>query len=160
MKMKRLVTLCFVAVCAFFANAQTIQLTPLELGGSYVQHIGDKTVTVSKVPDWKKTAKSKFSDGYSLSSFMYSGFVKEDSNWVKIKVEDFASGDSIYSFSLSKDSSGNVWIVYKLLGSTAPQLYAMLDCDINTIEDLVGSYWVSWKLIDGTKDIYPVLHKE
>ncbi|MCH5291429.1 MAG: hypothetical protein J1D88_06725 [Treponema sp.] len=63
-------------------------------------------------------------------------------------------------FSLSKDSAGNVWIVYKLYSSATPQLYAMLDRDINTIEDLVGDYWVSWKLIDGTKDIYPVLHKE
>lgn len=152
--------LVLVLAGTLIANAQTIQLTPMELGGSYVQHIGDKTVTVSKVPEWKKIAKPVYGNGHSLSSFMYSGFVKEDSNWVKIKAEDFASGDSIYSFSLSKDSSGNVWIVYKLLGSTAPQLYALLDCDINTIEDLVGSYWVSWKLIDGTKDIYPVLHKE
>lgn len=51
MKRKRLVVFCLVLVGALFANAQTIQLTPLELGGSYVQHIGDKTVTVSKVPE-------------------------------------------------------------------------------------------------------------
>ena len=157
MKMKRLVALCLVLAGALIANAQTIQLTPLELGGSYVQHIGDKTVTVSKVPEWKRTAKSKFSDGYSLSSLTFSLFVKENDNWVKIETSTFSSDGN---FSLSKDSAGNVWIVYKPYSSATPQLYALLDCDVNTIEDLVGSYWVSWKLIDGTKDIYPVLHKE
>lgn len=67
---------------------------------------------------------------------------------------------STSSYSLSKDSAGNVWIVKSSYGSKTPVLYALLDCDVNTIEDLVGDYWVSWKLIDGTKDIYPVLHKE
>ena len=153
MKMKRLLALCLVAVCALFANAQTIQLTPLELGGSYVQHInGDKTITVSKVPEWKRTAKpSYFHSFYNLS------YLEEHKNWVEIEARDFSSTSS---YSLSKDSAGNVWIVYKPYSSATPQLYAMLDRDINTIEDLVGSYWVSWKLIDGTKDIYPVLHKE
>ena len=154
--MKRLLALCLVAVCALFANAQTIQLTPLELGGSYVQHInGDNTITVSKVPDWKRTAKP----GYVIEgiSFLSSSVVNENTNWLKIKANDFSSTSS---YSLSKDSEGNVWIVKKSYSSTTPQLYAMLDRDINTIEDLVGSYWVSWKLIDGTKDIYPVLHKE
>ena len=154
MKMKRLVALCLVLAGAFFANAQTIQLTPLELGGDYVQHInGDKTVTVSKVPEWRRTAKPSliYNTCYSLS------ILKEYENWIKIEARDFSS-DSLYS--LSKDSAGNVWIVYKSYSSATPQLYALLDCDVNTIEDLVGSYWVSWKLIDGTKDIYPVLHKE
>ena len=152
MKMKRLVALCLVAVCALFANAQTIQLTPLELGGSYVQHIdGDKTITVSKVPEWKRTVKSY------ANSLGFLEYIKENDNWVKIEAKDFSSTSS---YSLSKDSAGNVWIVKKSYSSTTPQLYAMLDRDINTIEDLVGSYWVSWKLIDGTKDIYPVLHKE
>ena len=153
MKMKRLVALCLVLAGALIANAQTIQLTPLELGGDYVQHIdGDKTVTVSKVPEWTRTAKSF---PWSLSSL--SMYVKKDSNWVKIEAENFSSNGQ---FSLSKDSAGNVWIVYKPYSFAASQLYAMLDCDIKTIEDLVGDYWVSWKLIDGTKDIYPVLHKE
>lgn len=152
MKMKRLLALCLVAVCALFANAQTIQLTPLELGGSYVQHIdGDKTITVSKVPEWKRTVKSY------ANSLGFLEYIKENDNWVKIEAKDFSSTSS---YSLSKDSAGNVWIVKKSYSSTTPQLYAMLDRDINTIEDLVGSYWVSWKLIDGTKDIYPVLHKE
>ena len=153
MKMKRLVALCLVAVCALFANAQMIQLTPMELGGSYVQHIdGDKTIAVSKVPEWKRTAKPYIYGGLQNLSTL-----KEHKNWVEIKASDFSS-TSLYS--LSKDSAGNVWIVYKLYSSATPQLYAMLDRDINTIEDLVGDYWVSWKLIDGTKDIYPVLHKE
>ena len=152
MKMKRLLALCLVAVCALFANAQTIQLTPLELGGSYVQHIdGDKTITVSKVPEWKRTVKSY------ANSLGFLEYIKENDNWVKIEAKDFSSTSS---YSLSKDSARNVWIVKKSYSSTTPQLYAMLDRDINTIEDLVGSYWVSWKLIDGTKDIYPVLHKE
>ena len=150
--MKRLLALCLVAVCALFANAQTIQLTPLELGGSYVQHIdGDKTITVSKVPEWKRTVKSY------ANSLGFLEYIKENDNWVKIEAKDFSSTSS---YSLSKDSAGNVWIVYKPYSSATPQLYAILDSDINTIEDLVGSYWVSWKLIDGTKDIYPVLHKE
>lgn len=154
MKMKRLVALCLVAVCALFANAQTIQLTPLELGGSYVQHIkGDDTITVSKVPEWKRTAKPS----YIFYSFRSLSYLEEHKNWVKIEASDFSSDSS---YSLSKDSAGNVWIVFKFYSFATPQLYAMLDRDINTIEDLVGSYWVSWKLIDGTKDIYPVLHKE
>ena len=154
MKMKRLVALCLVLAGAFFANAQTIQLTPLELGGDYVQHInGDKTVTVSKVPEWTRSKKS-FPNSLSGLSM----FVKKDSNWVEIEAEDFSSNGQ---YSLSKDSAGNVWIVRNPgWGSLTPVLYAMLDCDIKTIEDLVGDYWVSWKLIDGTKDIYPVLHKE
>ena len=155
MKMKRLLALCLVAVCAFFANAQTIQLTPMELGGSYVQHIdGDNTITVSKVPEWRRTAKpSKI-----YSTFRSLSYLEEHKNWVEIEARDFSSDSS---YSLSKDSAGNVWIVYKpYYSSAAPQLYALLDSDINTIEDLVGDYWVSWKLIDGTKDIYPVLHKE
>ena len=151
--MKRLFVSCLVLLSAFFSNAQTIQLTPMELGGSYVQHIdGDKTITVSKVPEWKRTAKpSYFHSFYTLS------ILKEHENWVKIEARDFSSTSS---YSLSKDSAGNVWIVYKPYSSATPQLYALLDCDVNTIEDLVGNYWVSWKLIDGTKDIYPVLHKE
>ena len=150
--MKRLLALCLVTVCVLFANAQTIQLTPMELGGSYVQHIdGDKTITVSKVPEWKRTVKSY------ANSLGFLEYIKENDNWVKIEAKDFSSTSS---YSLSKDSAGNVWIVKKSYSSTTPQLYAMLDRDINTIEDLVGSYWVSWKLIDGTKDIYPVLHKE
>ena len=154
MKMKRLVALFLVAVCAFFANAQTIQLTPMELGGSYVQHInGDKTITVSKVPEWKRTAKPS----YIFHSLYNLSYLEEHKNWVKIEANDFSSTSS---YSLSKDSAGNVWIVYKPYSSAPLQLYAMLDRDINTIEDLVGNYWVSWKLIDGTKDIYPVLHKE
>ena len=154
MKMKRLVALCLVAVCAFFANAQTIQLTPMELGGSYVQHInGDKTITVSKVPEWKRTAKPS----YIFHSLYNLSYLEEHKNWVKIEANDFSSTSS---YSLSKDSAGNVWIVKKSYSSAPLQLYAMLDRDINTIEDLVGDYWVSWKLIDGTKDIYPVLHKE
>ena len=157
MKMKRLLALCLVLLCALFANAQTIQLTPMELGGSYVQHInGDNTITVSKVPDWKRTAKPSYIPS-GLASLLSSSVVNENTNWLKIKANDFSSTSS---YSLSKDSAGNVWIVYKPYSSATPQLYAMLDRDINTIEDLVGSYWVSWKLIDGTKDIYPVLHKE
>ena len=152
MKMKRLLALCLVAVSALFANAQTIQLTPMELGGSYVQHInGDKTITVSKVPEWKRTVKSY------ARSFELLEYLKENDNWVKIEANDFSSTSS---YSLSKDSAGNVWLIKKSYSSATPQLYAMLDRDINTIEDLVGDYWVSWKLIDGTKDIYPVLHKE
>ena len=151
--MKRLFVSCLVLLSALLANAQTIQLTPMELGGSYVQHInGDNTITVSKVPEWKRTAKPNI-----YHSFYTLSYLEEHKNWVKIEAIDFSSTSS---YSLSKDSSGNVWIVYKLLGSTASQLYAILDSDVNTIEDLVGDYWVSWKLIDGTKDIYPVLHKE
>lgn len=153
MKMKRLLALCLVAVCAFFANAQTIQLTPLELGGNYVQHIeGDRTITVSKVPEWKHTAKSSY-----VRPISFIENTKENENWVKIEANDFSSTSS---YSLSKDSAGNVWIVKKSYSSAPLQLYAMLDCDIKTAEDVVGDYWVSWKLIDGTKDIYPVLHKE
>ena len=152
MKMKRLVALCLVAVGVFFVNAQTIQLTPLELGGSYVQHIdGDKTVTVSKVPEWKRTVKS-YAKPLGLLEF-----IKENGNWVKIEANNFSSSSS---YSLSKDSAGNVWVVKSSYSSKMPVLFAILDCDIKTIEDLVGDYWVSWKLIDGTKDIYPVLHKE
>ena len=157
MKMKRLVALCLIAVCALFANAQTIQLTPLELGGSYVQHIdGDKTITVSKVPDWKRTAKPSYIPS-GLASLSASFLVNENKNWLKIKAEDFSSSSS---YSLSKDSVGNVWIVRSSYSSKTPVLFAILDSDIKTIEDLVGDYWVSWKLIDGTKDIYLVLHKE
>ena len=154
MKMKRLVALCLVLAGVFFANAQTIQLTPLELGGSYVQHInGDKTVTVSKVPDWKRTAKPS----YIVYTLILFGIIEEGKNWIQIEANDFSSSSS---YSLSKDSAGNVWIVKSSYSSKTPVLFAMLDCDIKTIEDLVGDYWVSWKLIDGTKDIYPVLHKE
>ena len=152
--MKRLFVSCLVLLSALLANAQTIQLTPMELGGNYVQHIeGDRTITVSKVPEWKRTAKpSSFHSFYNLS------YLEEHKNWVEIEARYFSSTSS---YSLSKDSAGNVWIVYKpYYSSAAPQLYAMLDCDIKTAEDLVGDYWVSWKLIDGTKDIYPVLHKE
>ena len=150
--MKRLFVSCLVLLSALLANAQTIQLTPMELGGSYVQHInGDNTITVSKVPEWKRTVKSYANSLGFLES------IKENDNWVKIEANDFSSTSR---YSLSKDSAGNVWLVKKSYSSTTPQLYAMLDRDINTIEDLVGDYWVSWKLIDGTKDIYPVLHKE
>ena len=146
--------LVLVLAGAFFANAQTIQLTPLELGGNYVQHIeGDKTITVSKVPEWKRTAKPS----HIYYSFLTLSILKEHENWVKIEASYFSSDSS---YSLSKDSAGNVWIVKSSYSSKTPVLYAILDSDVNTIEDLVGNYWVSWKLIDGTKDIYPVLHKE
>ena len=151
--MKRFVVLCFVLVGALLANAQTIQLSSLNLGGSYIQHIDhDKTVTVSKVPEWKRTTKPDFISG-RLFLFEY---IREDNNWIEIKANDFSS-DSYFSF--SKDSAENVWIVYTSYRSTNPQLFAILDCDIKTIEDVVGDYWVSWKLIEGTRDIYPVLHK-
>ena len=150
MRMKKIIVLCFVLVGAFLANAQTIQLSPLNLDGDYIQHIDKgKTVPVSKVPKWYRTAKPWISK--SLWTFEY---INENDNWIEIKAKDFSS-DSYYS--LSKDSAGNVWIVYR---STNPQLFAILDCDIKTIEDVVGDYWVSWKLIEGTRDIYPVLHKE
>lgn len=152
--MKRFVVLCFVLVGAFLTNAQTIQLSPLNLGGTYIQHIkGDETVTVSKVPEWKRTAKSYFVG----SSLLLLEYIEEDRNWIEITVKDFSS-DGYYS--LSKDSAGNVWIVYTPYSSVNPQLFAILDCDIKTIEDVVGDYWVSWKLIEGTRDIYPILHKE
>ena len=79
MKRKRLVVFCLVLVGALFANAQTIQLTPLELGGDYVQHIGDKTVTVSKVPEWKRTAKPS----HIYDSFLGLSYLKEYENWIK-----------------------------------------------------------------------------
>lgn len=153
--MKRFVVLCFVLVSALLANAQTIQLSPLNLGGNYIQHIDhDKTVTVSKVPEWWRTSKPYFIS----KRFWNFAFITEDLNWIEIEAKDFSS-DSYYS--LSKDSAGNVWIVYTSpYRSTNPQLFAILDCDIKTIEDVVGDYWVSWKLIEGTRDIYPVLHKE
>lgn len=157
--MKRFVVVCFVLVGAFLANAQTIQLSPLKLGGSYIQHIrGDETLTVSKVPEWRRTAKSPYRlDVYDLSAL---GYIEKDSNWIEIKAKDFSSDGE---YSLSKDSAGNVWIVYtpySIANPHPPQLFAMLDCDIKTIEDVVGDYWVSWKLIEGTRDIYPVLRKE
>lgn len=152
--MKRFVMLCVVLVSAFLANAQTIQLSPLKLGGSYIQHIkGDKTVTVSKIPEWKRSAKP-YLGGNGLWSFEY---IEEDRNWIEIKAKDFSSGGN---YSLSRDSARNVWIVYTPYSYANPQLFAILDCDIKTIEDVVGDYWVSWKLIEGTRDIYPVLHKE
>ena len=153
MRMKKIIVLCFVLVGTFLASAQTIQLSPLNLDGNYIQHLGhDKTVTVSKVPKWYRTAKPWISK--SLLTFNY---IEENNNWIEIKAKDFSS-DSYYS--ISKDSAGNVWIVYTPYRSTNPQLFAILDCDIKTIEDVVGDYWVSWKLIDGTRNIYPVLHKE
>lgn len=160
--MKRFVVVCFVLVGAFLANAQTIQLSPLKLGGSYIQHIRkDGTVTVSKVPEWKRTAKPSYRLGvHDLSAL---GYIEEDSNWIEIKVKDFSTSSVGNYYSLSKDSAGNVWIVYtpySIANPHPPQLFAMLDCDIKTIEDVVGDYWVSWKLIEGTRDIYPVLHKE
>ena len=109
---------------------------------------------MSKVPEWRRTAKPWPWISKGLWGFEY---IKENDNWIKIEAKDFSS-DSYYS--LSKDSSGNVWIVYTSYRSTKPQLFAILDCDIKTIEDVVGDYWVSWKLIEGTRDIYPVLHKE
>ena len=154
MRMKKIIVLCFVLVGAFLASAQTIQLSPLNLDGNYIQHLDhDKTVTVSKVPKWYRTSKP-WDGGHGLWMFKY---ITEDYNWIKIEARDFSS-DSYYS--LSKDSSGNVWIVYTSYRSANPQLFAILDCDIKTIEDVVGDYWVSWKLIEGTRDIYPVLHKE
>ena len=155
--MKKIIVLCFVLVGAFLASAQTIQLSPLNLDGNYIQHLDhDKTVTVSKVPKWYRTSKPWIGIN-GLWGFEY---IKENDNWIKIEAKDFSS-DSYYS--LSKDSAGNVWIVYTSYRSTNPQLFAILDCldcDIKTIEDVVGDYWVSWKLIEGTRDIYPVLHKE
>lgn len=154
MRMKKIIVLCFVLVGALLANAQMIQLSSLNLDGNYIQHLDhDKTVTVSKVPKWYRTSKP-WDGGQGLWLFKY---ITEDYNWIKIEARDFSS-DSYYS--LSKDSSGNVWIVYTSYRSTSPQLFAILDCDIKTIEDVVGDYWVSWKLIDGTRDIYPILHKE
>lgn len=155
--MKRFIVVCFMLVGAFLANAQTIQLSPLKLGGNYIQHIGgDETLTVSKVPGWRRTSKPPYRlSVYDLSMLRY---IEEDSNWIEIKAKDFSSdGD----YSLSRDSVGYVWIVYTSpYRSASPQLFAILDCDIKTIEDVVGDYWVSWKLIEGTRDIYPVLHKE
>ena len=153
--MKKIIVLCFVLVGAFLASAQTIQLSPLNLDGDYIQHIDKgKTVPVSKVPEWRRTAKPWPWISKGLWGFEH---IEENDNWIEIKANDFSS-DSYYS--LSKDSSGNVWIVYTSYRSTSPQLFAILDCDIKTIEDVVGDYWVSWKLIDGTRDIYPILHKE
>ena len=58
MRMKKIIVLCFVLVGAFLASAQTIQLSPLNLDGNYIQHLDhDKTVTVSKVPKWYRTSK-------------------------------------------------------------------------------------------------------
>ncbi len=77
--MKRFVVLCFVLVGAFLSNAQTIQLSPLNLGGNYIQHIkGDETVTVSKVPEWKRTAKPYFVG----SSLLLLEYIEEDRNWI------------------------------------------------------------------------------
>ena len=86
--MKRFVVVCFVLVGAFLASTQTIQLSPLKLGGNYIQHIDhDKTVTVSKVPEWKRSSKPYFG-GSDLSLL---GYIEEDRNWIEIKAKDFAS---------------------------------------------------------------------
>ena len=148
---KKLIAVCLAFAGARFANAQTIQLTPLDFGDTYEQHIdGERTISVSKIPEWSRTEKTST---WWLSSLSHT---TENSNWIKIEATDFSS-DSLYS--LSKDSQENMWIVKSLQTSETPALYAMLDCEINTIEDVIGDYWVSWKVIEGSKDIYPVLHK-
>lgn len=154
--------LVLVLAGAFFANAQTLTLTltPLSTGG-YVQHFDvDKTANVSMIPEWVKTKKPSYSSMWQ--PYMMS-MVRQDSNWVKLNAESFAKGSVFGECSVSKDDAGRLWVLYRKTSSKSPVLLALIDLDagsINTLDDVFGEYWVSWKLIDGTKDIYPILHKE
>ncbi len=76
----------------------------------------------------------------------------EDNNWVNLK-------DCLDKYrSLSSDSEGNIWVIETFLGESTPLF--ILNKKISSPEDANGVYWVSWKLIPGTKDIYPVLNPE
>lgn len=144
--MKKFVfVLCLVFGCSF-AFAQTFTFTPMTFD-SYKLHKGSSTVVeVSSVPNWSPSRKP-----YVMYS-MVSSSTTEENNWVNLK-------DCLDEYhSLSSDGDGNIWVIENFLGKSTPLF--ILNKKISSPEDVNGVYWVSWKLIPGTKDIYPVLNPE
>lgn len=146
--MKKLVFVVSLILSAVFGNvfAQTFTFTPMTFD-SYKLHKDSSTVVeVSAVPNWSPSKKTTY-----LHSTVNSSITEED-NWVNLK-------DCVdkYHF-LSSDNDGNIWVIENFLGKSTP-LY-ILNKKISSPEDANGVYWVSWKLIPGTKDIYPVLNPE
>ena len=126
--------------------AQTFTFTPMTFD-SYKLHKGSFTVVeVSAVPNWSPSKKP-----YVMLSTVCS-FTTEDNNWVSLK--DCVDEDHF----LSSDNDGNIWLIGKY-GSNPTPLF-IINKKISSPEDTNGVYWVSWKLIPGTKDIYPVLNPE
>lgn len=145
--MKKLVFVVLI-LSAVFGDvfAQTFTFTPMTFD-SYKLHKGSSTVVeVSSVPNWSPSKKPSY-----LRSTVNS-YITEEDNWVNLK-------DCLDKYhSLSSDSEGNIWVIENY-GSTPKPLF-ILNKKISSPEDVNGGYWVSWKLISGTKDIYPVLNPE
>ncbi|MDE5580832.1 MAG: hypothetical protein K2I95_05365 [Treponemataceae bacterium] len=126
--------------------AQTFTFTPMTFD-SYKLHKDSGTIVeVSSVPNWSPSKKP-----YIMRSSVNS-YITEEDNWVNLKdcVDEYHS--------LSSDSEGNIWVIKKY-GSNPTPLF-IINKKISSPEDANGVYWVSWKLIPGTKDIYPVLNPE
>ncbi|MDE7227511.1 MAG: hypothetical protein K2N31_04240 [Treponemataceae bacterium] len=148
--MKKLVFVVLILSAVFgTVFAQTFTFTPMTFD-SYKLHKGSSTVVeVSAVPNWSPSKKPY--DVRLMNSTVGSS-TTEDNNWVNLK-------DCLDKYrSLSSDSEGNIWVIETFLGESTPLF--ILNKKISSPEDANGVYWVSWKLIPGTKDIYPVLNPE
>lgn len=144
--MKRGILVCFFTFVVGICFAQTITFTPMTFDG-YKLHKSEYTVVeVSSVPNWSPSKKQLY-----LHSLVHSS-ITEENNWVNLK-------DCLDKYhSLSSDSEGNIWVITTVWGKSTP--LCILNKKISSPEDVNGVYWVSWKLIPGTKDIYPVLNPE
>lgn len=144
--MKKLVFVVLI-LSAVFGDvfAQTFTFTPMTFD-SYKLHKGSSTVVeVSSVPNWSPSKKPSY-----LNSSV--SLITEEDNWVNLK-------DCLDKYhSLSSDSEGNIWVIENY-GSTSKPLF-ILNKKISSPEDVNGVYWISWKLIPESKDIYPVLNPE
>jgi|GEM_PF-7031302 len=143
-----------VSVCAF---SQTINLSPLNFGDTYKLHTYyNDFVEVAEIPVITRTEKPinqyiKYVDFLSPYNFNNLSATK---NWIHLDLDDVTG----QYYALSKDEKGRIWVVYTILRESS--LVCILDTTISKPEDAVGDYWVSWQLIEGTRDVYPILHKD
>lgn len=149
--MKRGILVCFLTFVVGVCFAQTIELTPMTFDG-YKLHKGIVTVLdVTSVPDWKPS-KIRHEDWRKTPASVSD--VTENDNWIKFE-ECFIDNNQ---HTLSKDKQGNIWVVYRGFNMQVPCF--IFNKTISKPEDVIGVYWVSWKLIPESKDIYPVLNPE
>lgn len=147
--MKKLVFVVLI-LSAVFGDvfAQTFTFTPMTFD-SYKLHKSEYTVVeVSSVPNWSPSKKPSYLHSTVNSLIL----IEEENNWLNLK-------DCLDEYhSLSSDNDGNIWVITTVWGKSTP--LCILNKKISFPEDVNGVYWVSWKLIPGTKDIYPVLNPE
>ena len=137
-----------VSVCVF---SQTINLSPLNFGDTYKLHTGySGFVEVAEIPVITRTEKPRYN---FLSPYSFTN-LSATRNWIHLDLDNVTGSN----YALSKDEKGRIWVVYTILRESS--LLRILDTKISKPEDAVGDYWVSWQLIEGTRDVYPILHKD